>query len=353
VSTNEVRENILSERVTREIEYVRIGFKAYEAQAGTVTDADAKEVLARADSEEAIKKYYQKHRRTKYQVPKKVKARHILSRIDPEAPPDLKKEAQEKIKKAREVVLGGMDFAEAASKFSDDSTKDKGGDLGYFSRGQMVGPFEEAAFGMKPGDVSEIIETRFGYHVIKVEDVQEAVEKKLEDVKEEIALELAKEERAKKLAEVRAKELQASISGGKTLEDVVKEENEKKVDLEPLVADTSGSFNQVSPKVGKLGIDKELHSIIWGKLSVEKPYPEAPAEVDGAWIAYKLKNHVEPSKEDYQNQVSIIGRQLQQKKVTAVADSFTAELKSRSKVEIHPAAISYDDEERDRARGRR
>lgn len=103
-----------------------------------------------------------------------VHARHILKMVEPNASPidrDKKKKELEEVLKA---LKNGSDFGELAMKYSDDPSKISGGDLGYFPRGRMVQPFEDAAFALKPGEVSGIVETQFGYHIIKVEDHQPA-----------------------------------------------------------------------------------------------------------------------------------------------------------------------------------
>src|SRR6185436_6702521 len=140
------------------IEFVMVKKAGYEAKVGSITPADADEWLKKEGSEDEVKKYYTKHARQKYNVPRQICAQHILVRTDPKgAPPDTVKAARDKAAAARKAVVGDkMDFAEAARKFSDDSTKDRGGDLGCFGPGQMVGPFEQAANELKPGEVSGI-----------------------------------------------------------------------------------------------------------------------------------------------------------------------------------------------------
>jgi peptidyl-prolyl cis-trans isomerase C len=104
-----------------------------------------------------------------------VRARHILVAT--------KEEAHEVI----ELIGGGDDFGEVAkAKSKDQGSGAQGGDLGYFARGQMVKPFEDAAFALKPGDVSEPVETQFGWHVIKIEEVRQKPLPTFESVKDRI-----------------------------------------------------------------------------------------------------------------------------------------------------------------------
>ncbi len=118
--------------------------------------------------------------------PKQVKARHILLELKPGAD----KAKEEEVRKAAEAVLKearqGKDFAELAKKYSQGPTSSEGGDLGYFSEGQMEKPFEQAAFNLKKGEISDLVRTRFGYHIIKVEDIKEKRAKPLEEVREQI-----------------------------------------------------------------------------------------------------------------------------------------------------------------------
>jgi peptidyl-prolyl cis-trans isomerase C len=126
-------------------------------------------------SEADAKKYYDENIK-EFQVPEQVRASHILIRpADPNTDPNqakaqAKAKAEEVLKKAKE----GADFAALAKENSQDpGSKEQGGDLGLFPRGQMVPPFENAAFGLKIGQISDLVETPFGYHIIKVTEHQD------------------------------------------------------------------------------------------------------------------------------------------------------------------------------------
>jgi len=110
----------------------------------------------------------------KFKMPEQVHARHILVKVDPQADQATKDAAKKKIEGVQKEVKGGADFGELAKNNSDCPSKQNGGDLGSFSRGQMVKPFEDVAFAMKPGSISDVVETQFGYHIIKVEEHTQA-----------------------------------------------------------------------------------------------------------------------------------------------------------------------------------
>ena len=115
-----------------------------------------------------------------------VQASHVLIKVEKDASDADKKAALAKIKAVRTEVLGGLDFAEAAKKYSDCPSSSEGGDLGFFPRrNRMVEPFAAAAFALKTGDLSEPVETQFGLHLIKVTDRKEGG-KKLDDVRDEL-----------------------------------------------------------------------------------------------------------------------------------------------------------------------
>jgi peptidyl-prolyl cis-trans isomerase D len=130
--------------------------------------------------------YYYEDNREMFAQKKEIRARHILFKLDPKAPEEEVGKVREKASAVLEKARRGDDFADLAKKYSEGPSAQKGGDLGYFGKGQMVKPFEEAAFKMKKGEISELVRTQFGYHIIKVEDVKEARTKTLEEVRGEI-----------------------------------------------------------------------------------------------------------------------------------------------------------------------
>jgi peptidyl-prolyl cis-trans isomerase D len=149
-------------------------------------------------SDEAVAEYYDTHSED-FSEPKRVEARHILFRLEPDASAQI---AEEKRKKALDVlrqIREGADFAEMAKKYSEGPTGPEGGYLGVFAKEDMVAPFAEAAFSMEAGQVSEPVQTRFGWHLIRVENVLPKGRKTLEEATDTIRNRLA-EDRAKTLA---------------------------------------------------------------------------------------------------------------------------------------------------------
>lgn len=138
-----------------------------------------------AVSEKDIKEFYDKNV-DNFKVPEGVKASHILISVDKNADEAAKKESRSKIEKIQQQIKAGEDFAELARTHSACPSSSNGGDLGFFGRGQMVEPFEDAAFGMQVGEVSDIVETDFGYHLIKVTEKKAAETQSFEDVKAKI-----------------------------------------------------------------------------------------------------------------------------------------------------------------------
>jgi peptidyl-prolyl cis-trans isomerase C len=137
-------------------------------------------------SDDAVKEFYDKNI-DKFKKPEQVRASHILISVDPTADKAAAQKALEEIQVIHKQVKEGTDFSELARIKSSCPSSKQGGDLGFFGKGQMVKPFEDAAFALKPGEVSAPVETQFGYHLIKLEEKKEAGTMPFEEVKGRIS----------------------------------------------------------------------------------------------------------------------------------------------------------------------
>ncbi len=167
-----------------------------------------------APSDKDIEDYYKRNLKSRFTHPDQVRASHILVSVPAGATASEKDAAKKKAEDVlKQVRAPGADFAKLAAKYSDDpSTRLKGGDLGSFGRGQMIKPFEDAVFKMKPGEI-EIVETQFGYHVVKLDEFKPAHTDTLEEARAKI-IELLRTEAGTKLARSALDEdLQAALAG--------------------------------------------------------------------------------------------------------------------------------------------
>ncbi len=153
-------------------------------------------------SDEEIKKFYLENQ-SRFQTPEERRASHILIPAAATASPEEKAKAKAQAEDLfKQVKANPKKFAELAAKFSKDpGSAEKGGDLGYFGRGLMVKPFDEAAFSMKVGDIAGPVETQYGYHVIRLDAIKAMQSTPLETVKTQIEGEVRKPKVAKAFAE--------------------------------------------------------------------------------------------------------------------------------------------------------
>jgi peptidyl-prolyl cis-trans isomerase C len=125
-------------------------------------------------SEDEIRKYYEDNR-SSFVEPERIRVRHIMT------------STEEKAKEALEKLKAGGDFGQIARQYSEDpGSRDMGGDLGFIQRGELIKEFEDVAFKLGVGELSPVVRTQFGYHIIKVEEKVEQHQKGLEEVREEI-----------------------------------------------------------------------------------------------------------------------------------------------------------------------
>ncbi len=137
-------------------------------------------------SDTEIENYYKEHL-SEFTVPERRRASHILLKVPAGADAAEVEAVRKRLEAIRAKAEKGADFAALARKYSQDNgTKAKGGDLGFFTRGTMVKPFDKAVFSMKVGEISEPVRTRFGWHLIKLDEIKPARTKPLKEVKNTI-----------------------------------------------------------------------------------------------------------------------------------------------------------------------
>ena len=134
---------------------------------------------------EEVSQFYQGNPDS-FKSSEQVRAQHILLKINANDAPEIKSQKRLELAGLGGKIENGADFSKIAGEKSECPSKEQGGDLGFFERGNMVKPFEEAAFTLKVGEVSDIVETQFGYHLIKITDRKEAGTVPLEEAREAI-----------------------------------------------------------------------------------------------------------------------------------------------------------------------
>jgi len=154
LKSNNITTKQLRERVALQMQVTKLLKLAFPAS-GKITDKE-------------ISDFY-KQNKDKFVTPEAVQARHILIKTESNDDAETLKTKKEKAESVRKELLEGADFAQTATKYSDDyQSAQQGGDLGMFIRGQMVKPFETAAFSQKENDIGPVVKTEFGYHIIQV-----------------------------------------------------------------------------------------------------------------------------------------------------------------------------------------
>ncbi len=203
-----------------ELDEVRIAYVALDEsllpEAEQPTDEEV-EAYAAAHEEELRETFNQRFE--SLSTPERVRARHLLVQVAPDATPEEVEEARQRAEVALARITDGEDFAEVVAEVSDDAgTADSGGDLGFFERGDNDPALDEAAFSLELGAVSEIIRSDFGFHIIRVDERKPAAEATFESSRIALAREAATAAHAREWAAAQARELSEAIAGGTSLE---------------------------------------------------------------------------------------------------------------------------------------
>jgi len=209
-------------------------------------------------TDDELRQYFDQHK-NEYTLPERLKAQHILFKTQGKTPEEI-----EKIKEKAHGVLDrakkGEDFGELAKQFSEDTTASTGGDLGDFGRGQMVPEFEKAAFSLGVGAISDLVQTQFGIHIIKVTGKQEARERSFEELKAAIRP-IVETRKAEQKASDLAQQVAVDLVNNKDLDAVAAKYNAK-VKETPLMEP-----GQQIPELGNAAeLDRKMFSMGKGEI---------------------------------------------------------------------------------------
>jgi peptidyl-prolyl cis-trans isomerase D len=181
-------------------------------------------------SDAQVRAFYDLHLEDRFTDVEQVRARHILVAVPPGGDDAAKAQARAEAEDLLRQVRAGGDFEALAKKHSKDpGSAAKGGDLGFFPRGRMVPAFDAAAFALEPGQVSELVETPYGFHIVKVEEKKPGGSRPLEAVRDQIVQELTGE-RSLELARKQADSDRRTVVRGKSLQEAV---GDRKVEETP------------------------------------------------------------------------------------------------------------------------
>ena len=175
-----------------------------------VTPASLAKPAEIADAEAA--EYYKVHL-DEFRQPAQAKARHILIKVDQNAPADAVEKARKETLDIRARVLKGESFSDLARELSQGPSSVKGGDLGWFPKGAMVGPFDEAAFSLPLNTVSAPVRTQFGWHLVLVEERRPGGLRSLEEASSDIKRTLAEERATTRLQDALDQALEQAVTG--------------------------------------------------------------------------------------------------------------------------------------------
>lgn len=337
VTEDEVEAAYLRENDRASIAFVRVVPRELEKEV-EVSDEDVKTFLDSEDGKKRVADQYEAQE-WKYKTPKRVRAQHILVKVDENAPEDEVKKAEEKILAARKEIEGGADFGEVARRVSEDeATREKGGDLGLFGPGSMVKPFEDAAMALEVGQVSEPVRTRFGFHLIKVNEIQPPTEKKLEEVQGEIAREILAKDRTRDVARARAEAILEEAKGRALLE-LYPVPEDGAAPAGPVVPGKAENFLVSTDWVPRLGAASELVREV---AAAEGPglLPKV-FEVNEAFVVAEVLGRERPdlAQLDEAKRNEIRERLLESRRMEVI-QAYVDRLKEEAKIETNDALVA-------------
>ncbi|MFP2907272.1 SurA N-terminal domain-containing protein [Pyxidicoccus sp. 3LFB2] len=340
VSDDEVRARFEKEGNQAKVVFARFLPTMYAEKVPAPTPAQLTEWKKAHEKE--IKDYFEANRFV-YQQPERIRARQVLVKLAPDATAEQKAQAKAKAEALRKDIAGGKDFATVARESSEDpGSKARGGDLGWVERGSWEPALADVAFALKAGEVTQPVETKFGVHLVKVEEKQAAQDKKLEEVQDEIATTLFKQERAKEQARAEADKALAAVKGGKTLKELFPSEKEQpallrfETETRPEAVETD-SFTAEGEAVPHLGPAPALVKAAFaanGPQALDQAFP-----VGEGFVVAQVVERQKPDAAGFDKRKEELRAQARQAKQIELTESFLKALKKNGTVVTNTEAI--------------
>ncbi|MBN2716509.1 MAG: peptidylprolyl isomerase [Deltaproteobacteria bacterium] len=337
VPESEVRDAYQRENDTVSLSYIKLAPALF---AGNLTSDSGELAQWTEANQDKIKQYYETNKFKYTNVEKSAKARHILIKVDEDADEPTQNAAKAKVEALLAQARAGEDFARLAAENSEDpGSATKGGDLGYNPRGVMVPAFDEVMFALQPGEISDLVKTQFGYHIIKLEDFREGTVS-LEDATDEIARKLYEENRGREVMSSLADQLLAAMKSGKDISELLPTDadaatadeaaaaNEENADQNAeedapaltipdgvhLMVQTTSAFNRTDALIPGIGKSEELINAAFA-LTEQSKAGSKVFTVNDNFFVVQLKERKQPSDEDFKVQQDEIESRLLASKI--------------------------------------
>ncbi len=285
-------------------------------------------------SEEEITSYYKEHA-SQFGQPEERQASHILIGVSSSAGAADKKTAMEKARKVLQEVKQNPDnFAQQAKQHSQDSgSAAQGGDLGYFGRGAMVKPFEDTAFRMTVGEISDLVQSDFGFHIIKLTAIKPAKLRALQDVHGEITQELRKQKAGKKFTENAENFSNLAYEQGDSLAPVAQQLGIK--------VEQSGWVSRMASDTSLLNNPKLLQAVFTEEVMKNKRNTEAVEVVPNTLVAARLLEYKAASVKPLEEIAASLGQRLQRQQASVLAVKLGKETLAQLQKGDVPASLSW------------
>lgn len=313
------------------LEYVKLNYSAFDKDIQITPEERAAYIK---DHAEDIQARYDQDFEKLYNKPKRVQARHILLKFEPTDSQEVKDQVLAKMQEIK-LLTNDRDFAELAMEYSEDpGSTSRGGDLGFFDEKRMDPAFSQVAFSTAKGAISDVVTTRFGVHLIKVEDIQEAEIKAIEQVRDEIADTLIKAQKAPELARQAADKIKAVwAAGGPELQTLLTQYN--------LSAQETGLNARTGDTLRQIGPSADLADAAY-VLTSEKATPDSYFTVGDSFVFIRLKERQEADMAGFESQKEQLKSQALREKQTKIFNAWKADLKARAKIEFGVATAGAE-----------